>query len=118
MFLHTILYVIILQTIFLHVYHLKDDIRFRLNGFLKRHVYACALQRRPCLWLRLTRARAPALYVMGGRQLLLGDACLPTRTRALALHVTVYGQPQTNGSGRLILNISTSLKEHLVFTIF
>jgi hypothetical protein len=38
----------------------------------------------------LTRARAPALYVMGGRQRLLGDACLPTRTRALALRVTVY----------------------------
>ena len=32
MFLRTILYMIILQTTFLHVYHLKDDIRFRLNG--------------------------------------------------------------------------------------
>ena len=32
MFLHTILYMIILQTTFLHVYHLKDDIRFCLNG--------------------------------------------------------------------------------------
>ena len=30
MFLHTILYMIILQTTFLHVYHLKDDIRFPL----------------------------------------------------------------------------------------
>ena len=49
MFLHTILYVIILQTIFLHVYHLKDDIRFRLNGSSNSHVYACALQRRPYL---------------------------------------------------------------------
>ena len=41
MFLHTILYMIILQTTFLHVYHLKDDIRFRLNGYLNSHVYAC-----------------------------------------------------------------------------
>ena len=43
MFLHTILYMIILQTTFLHVYHLKDDIRFCLNGSPNSHVYACAL---------------------------------------------------------------------------
>ena len=42
MFLHTILYMIILQTTFLHVYHLKDDIRFCLNGSPNSHVYACA----------------------------------------------------------------------------
>ena len=109
--------------IFLHVYHLKDGIRFRLNGSPNSHVYACALHRRPCLWLLPTRARAPAFYVMGGRQWLLGDACLPTCTRASALRVTVYGlaeagglNQQTNGSGQFILNINTSLKEHLVFT--
>ena len=50
MFLHTILYMIVLQMTFLHVYHLKDDIRFRLNGSPNSHVYSCALQRRPCLW--------------------------------------------------------------------
>ena len=123
-FLHTILYMIILQTTFLHVYHLKDDIRFRLNGSLNSHVYACALQRRPCLWLLPTRARAPALCIMGGRQWLLDDACLPTRTRAPALRVTVYGlagagglNQQTNGLGQFILNINTSPKEHLVFTL-
>ena len=80
MFLHTIVYMIILQMTFLHVCHLKDDIRFCLNGSPNSHVYACALKRWPCLWLLPTRARAPTLYVMGGRQRLLGDACLPTRT--------------------------------------
>jgi len=43
MFYHTILYMIILQTTFLHVYHLKDDIHFCLNGSLSSQVYACAL---------------------------------------------------------------------------
>ena len=80
MFLHTILYMIILQTTFLHVYHLKDDIRFRLNSSSNSHVYACALQRWLCLWLLPTRARGPTLCVMGGQQWLLGDACLPTHT--------------------------------------
>ena len=47
MFLHTILYMIILQTTFIHVYHLKDDIRFRLNGSPNSHIYAYALQRWP-----------------------------------------------------------------------
>jgi hypothetical protein len=123
-FLHTILYMIILQTTFLHVYHLKDDICFCLNGSPNSHVYACAFQRQPCLRLLPTRARAPAFCVMDGRQRLLGDACLPTRTRALALCVTVYElarfgglNQQTNGSRRFILNINTSPKEHLVFTI-
>ena len=68
MFLHTLLYMIILQTTFLHVYHPKDDIRFRLNGFPNSHVYACAFQRWLCLWLLPTRARVPVLCVMGGRQ--------------------------------------------------
>ena len=79
MFLHTILYMIILQTTFLHVYHHKDDIRFHLNGSPNNHVYACALQRRPCLRLLPTRARAPVLCVMSGRQWLLGDAYIPKR---------------------------------------
>ena len=79
MFLHTILYMIILQTTFLHVYHLKDDIRFPLDGYPNSHVYACALQRQPCLWLLPTHAWALALYVMGGWQLLLGDAYIPKR---------------------------------------
>jgi hypothetical protein len=35
---------------------------------------------------------------MGGRQWLLGDACLPTRTRAPTLHVTVYGLAGAGGS--------------------
>jgi len=125
MFLHTTIYMIILQTTFLHVYHLKDDIRFRLNGSPNSHIYACALHRRPCLWLLPTRARAPAFCVMGGQQRLLGDACLPTRTRAPALRVTVYGlagarglNQQTNGSGQFILNINTSPKENLMFTIY
>ena len=76
MFLHTILYMIILQTTFLHVYHLKDDIRFCLNGSPNSHVYAYALQRRSCLWLLPTCARAPVLYIMGGRQRLLEQTCL------------------------------------------
>jgi len=38
MFLHTILYMIILQMTFLHVYHLRDGIRFCLNGSLNGHV--------------------------------------------------------------------------------
>ena len=125
MFLHTILYMIILQLTFLHAYHLKDDICFRLNGSSNSHVYACALQRRPYLWLLPTYARVPALYVMGGRQRLLGDACLPTHTRAPTLRVTVYGlagaggfNQQTNGSGQFILNINTSPKENLMFTIY
>jgi hypothetical protein len=57
---------------------------------------------------------------MRGRQRLLSDACLSTRTRTLALRVTVYGlaeagelNQQTNGSGRFILNINTSPKGHL-----
>ena len=111
--------------IFLHVYHLKDDIRFRPNSSPNSHVYACALQRRPCLWLLPTRARVSALYVMGGRQRLLGDACLPTHTRVTALHVMVYGldgarglNQQTNGLGQFILNINTSPKENLMFTIY
>ena len=98
MFLHTILYMIILQTTFLYVYHLKDDIRFRLNGSPNSHVYACALHRRPCLWLLPIRARTPALCVMGSRQQLLGDACLPTRIRAPALRVMVYGLAGAGGS--------------------
>ena len=91
MFLHTILYMIILQTTFLHVYHLKDDIRFRLNGSPNSHVYAYALQRRSCLWLLPTCARAPALYIMGGRQRLLGDAYIPKRAQELSpLHHGVW----------------------------
>ena len=43
MFVHTILYMIILQMTFLHVYHLKHDIGFRLNGSSNSHIYACAL---------------------------------------------------------------------------
>ena len=83
MFLHTIFYMIILQTTFLRVYHLKDDIRFCLNGSPNSHVYACALQRWPSLWLLPTRARVPALCVMGGRQRLLGDAYIPKRAQEL-----------------------------------
>jgi hypothetical protein len=30
---------------------LKDDIPFLLNGSPNGYVYACAFQRRPCLWL-------------------------------------------------------------------
>ena len=56
MFLHTILYMIILQTTFLHVYHLKDGKCFRLNGSMNNHVYTCAIQRWPCLWILPTRA--------------------------------------------------------------
>ena len=125
MFLHTILYMITLQMIFLHVYHFKDDIRFCLNSSPNSHVYTCALQRRPYLWLLPTRAWVPALCVMGGRQRLLSDACLPTHTRAPALRVTVYGlagagglNQQTNGLGKFILNINTSPKENLMFTIY
>jgi hypothetical protein len=62
---------------------------------------------------------------MGDRQRLLDDACLPTRTWAPALRVTVYElakagglNQQTNISGWFILNINTSPKEHLVFTIY
>ena len=98
MFLHTIIYMIILQMIFLHVYHLKDHICFRLNGSPSSHVYACVFQRRPSLRLLPTRARAPALCVMSGRQRLLGDACLPTCTQAPALRVTVYGIAGARGS--------------------
>ena len=43
MFLHTILYMIILQMTFLYVHHLKDGIRFRLNVSPNSHIYACAL---------------------------------------------------------------------------
>jgi len=98
MFLRTILYMIILQTTFFHVYHLKDNIRFRLNDFPNSHVYTCVFQRRPCLRLLPTRARAPALCVMGGRQRLLSDACLPTRAQALALYVMVYVLAGAEGS--------------------
>ena len=82
MFLHTILYMIILQTTFLHVYHLKDGIHFRLNGSSNSHVYTCALQRWPCLWLLPTCA--PALCVVGGRQWLLGDAYIPKHAQELS----------------------------------
>jgi len=44
----------------------------------------CVLQRRPYLWLLPTRARAPTLYVMGGRQRLLGDAYIPKRAQELS----------------------------------
>ena len=84
MFLLTILYMIILQTTFLHVYHLKDDIRFRPNGSPNSHVYACALQRWSCLWLLPTRARAPALCVLGARQRLLDDAYIPKHAQELS----------------------------------
>ena len=84
MFLHTILYMIILQTTFLHIYHLKDDIHFRLNGSSNSHAYACALQRWPCHWLLHTRARAPALCVMGGWQRLLDDAYIPKHAQELS----------------------------------
>jgi hypothetical protein len=56
MFIHTVLCMIILQTTLLYVYHLKDDIRFRLEGSPNSHVYACVFQRRPYLWLLPTRA--------------------------------------------------------------
>ena len=125
MFVHVVFSMIILQTTFFHVYHLKDDICFHLNDFLNSHVYTCVFQRRPCLRLLPTHARASALCVMGGRQRLISDACLPTRARAPALRVTVYGlagarglNQQTNGSGQFILNINTSPKENLMFTIY
>ena len=90
-FFHTILYMIILQTTFLYIYHLKDDICFCLNGSSYSHIYACALQRWPYLWLLPTHARAPALYVMGGRQRLLGDAYIPKRAQELSsLHHGVW----------------------------
>ena len=41
-------------------------------------------QKQPVLDLTPTRARAPALYVMGGWQWLLGDACALMRTRVPA----------------------------------
>jgi hypothetical protein len=56
MFLHTVLFMIILQTTFLYVYHLKDDIRFCLKGSPNSHIYACVFQRWPCLQLLPTRA--------------------------------------------------------------
>jgi hypothetical protein len=77
---------------------LKVTYAFHLNGCPNNHVYAYAFQRRPCLLLLLTRARAPALCVMGGRQRLLGDAYLPTRTRAAALRVMVYRLAGPGGS--------------------
>jgi hypothetical protein len=87
---------------FFHVYHFKDDICFRLNGSPNSHVYACVFQRRLCLRLLPIRARALTLCVMGGQQWLLGDACLPTRTRAPALRVTIY---RLAGAGGSITNL-------------
>ena len=98
MFLHTILYMIILQTTFLHVYHLKYDIRFHLNDSPNSHVYACALQRWPYLWLLPIRARASALCVMGGRQRLFSDACSSYTCTGSALDVMDYGLAKAGDS--------------------
>jgi hypothetical protein len=46
----------------------------------------------PVSGFSLTRSQASVLCVMGGRQRLLGDACLPTCTRAPALRVMIYGR--------------------------
>ena len=115
MFLHTILYMIILQMTFLHVYHLKDDMRFCLNGSPNSHVYALCSPETALSLASPYTCMSACICVLGGRQRLLGDACLPTRTRALALCVTVYGlagagglNQQTNGLGKFILNINTS----------
>jgi hypothetical protein len=72
MFLHTVLFMIILQTTFLYVYHLKDDIRFCLKGSPNSHIYACVFQRWPCLQLLLhVHKRQPsALWVVGSSSLM------------------------------------------------
>ena len=49
------------------------------------------LQRRPYLWLLPTRAMGSALYVMGGRQRLLGHAYSSYTYTGPALDVMDYG---------------------------
>ena len=53
-----------------------------INNFI--HVLTCVTRNSPVLDLTPTRARAPALCVMGGRQWLLGDTYALTRKRVLS----------------------------------
>ena len=75
MFLRVVFSIIILHTTFFSVYtilkmtHAFDSINPRTVML----TLGCP-QRRPCLRLLPTRARASALYIMGGRQRLLSDA--------------------------------------------
>ena len=48
------------------------------------HVLTCVTRNSHVLDLTPTRARAPALCVMGGRQWLFGDACALMRTQVPA----------------------------------
>ena len=71
--------------------------------------------RRPCLRLLPTRAQAFALWFMGGRQQLLGDALFFIHAHGLIVSscVTVNGLAKAGGSathkllGWFILNINT-----------
>ena len=56
---------------------------FFINSLTSR-VLTCVTRNNPVLDLTATRARAPALCVMGGRQWLLDDACALTRKRVLS----------------------------------
>ena len=56
------------------------------------------LQRRPCLELLPTRARASALYVMGGRQRFLGDAYSSYTCTGSTLDVMEYGLAKAENS--------------------
>ena len=77
-----------LQTIFFHVYHLKNDMQTtpKVNPRTVTLMLG-RLQRLPCLRLLPTRARASALYVMGGRQWLLSDALFFLHTHGLRVMV-------------------------------
>ena len=75
MFLRAVFSMFVLQTNFFHVYHLKDDMQTTPKANPRTVTFMLGrLQRRPCLRLLPTRARASALCVMGGRQRLLSDA--------------------------------------------
>jgi hypothetical protein len=66
-FLHTVLYMIIPQTTFLHLYHLKDDIRFRLYDSPNSHAYACVSRDGPVFVfsLHVHECQSSALWVVG-----------------------------------------------------
>ena len=67
MFLQAIFSLFVLQTIFFHIYHLKDNMQTTPKANPRTVTLMLGrLQRLPCLRLLPTRARASALCVMGG----------------------------------------------------
>ena len=104
----------ILKILHFHVYHLKDDMQTtpKANPRTIMLMLRC-FQRWPCLRLLPTCAQASALYIMGGRQWLLGDALFFLHTYGLHAPRSINGLAKAGGSathkllGSFILNINT-----------